>query len=271
MRAGIAARRVRALLPAADRSRHPRPRRVRGACALAFADARLRRGGSLHRRRRSDRAGRPADHERHRAGAEGSAHLAAAPQDRGQHLAGAVPRRRGSPTQIIKLLDRDRLPGQAGSKSRSPKTRCSRTATRCSAIIQSLKNLGVSVSLDDFGTGYASLAQVNSLPVDRIKIDRASSARSSRASRPPRSSAPSPASGTSSTCRSPRKAWSRSRSAARWQSSAAPRRRVGCSAAPSPARACALSSASSRRARRPRRRLPREGEGHRFTPRIKRR
>jgi EAL domain-containing protein (putative c-di-GMP-specific phosphodiesterase class I) len=40
------------------------------------------------------------------------------------------------------------------------------------AIIQSLKNLGVSISLDDFGTGYASLAQVNSLPVDRIKIDK---------------------------------------------------------------------------------------------------
>jgi diguanylate cyclase (GGDEF)-like protein len=40
------------------------------------------------------------------------------------------------------------------------------------ATIRSLKNLGVSISLDDFGTGYASLAQVNSLPVDRIKIDK---------------------------------------------------------------------------------------------------
>jgi diguanylate cyclase (GGDEF)-like protein len=40
------------------------------------------------------------------------------------------------------------------------------------STILSLKNLGVSVSLDNFGTGYASLAQVNSLPVDRIKIDR---------------------------------------------------------------------------------------------------
>ena len=39
-------------------------------------------------------------------------------------------------------------------------------------IIKSLKNLGISVSLDDFGTGYASLAQVNNLPVDRIKIDK---------------------------------------------------------------------------------------------------
>ena len=39
-------------------------------------------------------------------------------------------------------------------------------------IIGSLKNVGVSISLDDFGTGYASLAQVNRLPLDRIKIDK---------------------------------------------------------------------------------------------------
>ncbi|HEU4704531.1 MAG TPA: EAL domain-containing protein, partial [Sphingomicrobium sp.] len=39
-------------------------------------------------------------------------------------------------------------------------------------ILQSLKNLGVTISLDDFGTGYASLSQLHTLPVDRIKIDR---------------------------------------------------------------------------------------------------
>jgi diguanylate cyclase (GGDEF)-like protein len=39
-------------------------------------------------------------------------------------------------------------------------------------IIESLKNVGVSISLDDFGTGYASLAQVDCLPLDRIKIDK---------------------------------------------------------------------------------------------------
>ncbi len=39
-------------------------------------------------------------------------------------------------------------------------------------IIRSLKNVGISISLDDFGTGYASLAQVNHLPLDRIKIDK---------------------------------------------------------------------------------------------------
>ncbi|HVM23106.1 MAG TPA: EAL domain-containing protein [Sphingomicrobium sp.] len=39
-------------------------------------------------------------------------------------------------------------------------------------IIHSLKNVGIRISLDDFGTGYASLAQVNRLPLDRIKIDK---------------------------------------------------------------------------------------------------
>jgi diguanylate cyclase (GGDEF)-like protein len=39
-------------------------------------------------------------------------------------------------------------------------------------IIESLKNVGVRISLDDFGTGYASLAQVDRLPLDRIKIDK---------------------------------------------------------------------------------------------------
>ena len=39
-------------------------------------------------------------------------------------------------------------------------------------IIHSLQNVGVSICLQDFGTGYASLAQLHTLPVDRIKIDK---------------------------------------------------------------------------------------------------
>ena len=39
-------------------------------------------------------------------------------------------------------------------------------------IVHSLKNMGVTISLDDFGTGYASLSQLQSLPFDRIKIDK---------------------------------------------------------------------------------------------------
>jgi diguanylate cyclase (GGDEF)-like protein len=40
------------------------------------------------------------------------------------------------------------------------------------SMITSLRNQGVRVSLDDFGTGYASLAQLRTLPFDRLKIDR---------------------------------------------------------------------------------------------------
>lgn len=43
---------------------------------------------------------------------------------------------------------------------------------RLLSIIRSLKNVGVSISLEDFGTGYASLAEVDRLPLDRIKIDK---------------------------------------------------------------------------------------------------
>ena len=39
-------------------------------------------------------------------------------------------------------------------------------------VLASLKNQGISISLDDFGSGYASLSQLQSLPFDRIKIDR---------------------------------------------------------------------------------------------------
>ncbi len=40
------------------------------------------------------------------------------------------------------------------------------------SLITSLKNQGIRVSLDDFGTGYSSLSQLQTLPFDRIKIDR---------------------------------------------------------------------------------------------------
>ncbi|MGZ3234131.1 MAG: putative bifunctional diguanylate cyclase/phosphodiesterase [Croceibacterium sp.] len=40
------------------------------------------------------------------------------------------------------------------------------------STITSLKNAGISICVDDFGTGYASLTHLQSLPFDRIKIDR---------------------------------------------------------------------------------------------------
>ena len=38
--------------------------------------------------------------------------------------------------------------------------------------LQAVRDLGISVAIDDFGTGYTSLAHLQQLPIDSIKIDR---------------------------------------------------------------------------------------------------
>lgn len=43
---------------------------------------------------------------------------------------------------------------------------------RTVATLDSLRNLGVTISIDDFGTGQSSLAYLKNLPVGEIKIDR---------------------------------------------------------------------------------------------------
>lgn len=45
--------------------------------------------------------------------------------------------------------------------------------TRTAEVLNSVTALGVAIELDDFGTGYSSLAQLSSLPVRALKIDRA--------------------------------------------------------------------------------------------------
>jgi diguanylate cyclase (GGDEF)-like protein len=41
------------------------------------------------------------------------------------------------------------------------------------ARLQEIKALGVTIAIDDFGSGYSSLASLEKLPIDTIKIDRA--------------------------------------------------------------------------------------------------
>jgi diguanylate cyclase len=44
---------------------------------------------------------------------------------------------------------------------------------RSRAVVQDLRDLGVSVSIDDFGAGFTSLAYLSSLAVEELKLDRA--------------------------------------------------------------------------------------------------
>ena len=39
-------------------------------------------------------------------------------------------------------------------------------------IIENIRKLGFSISIDDFGTGYSSLSLIQSLKIDKIKIDK---------------------------------------------------------------------------------------------------
>jgi diguanylate cyclase (GGDEF)-like protein len=46
-------------------------------------------------------------------------------------------------------------------------------SARLVRILEEVRATGVNVAIDDFGTGYSSLSQLQRLPIDRLKIDRA--------------------------------------------------------------------------------------------------
>jgi EAL domain-containing protein (putative c-di-GMP-specific phosphodiesterase class I) len=43
---------------------------------------------------------------------------------------------------------------------------------RAKSVLDDLRGIGVTIAIDDFGTGFSSLAQLQQLPVDEIKIDK---------------------------------------------------------------------------------------------------
>ena len=80
--------------------------------------------------------------------------------------------RRGNVTQTIKQalaetgLDPNRLEIEITESVLFQDTRATRMA------LHQIRDLGVRISLDDFGTGYSSLSYLQSLPLNKVKIDR---------------------------------------------------------------------------------------------------
>jgi diguanylate cyclase (GGDEF)-like protein len=72
---------------------------------------------------------------------------------------------------VASALDRHGLPGERLilELTESAIVQDPRRATQ---VLEGLKALGVKVAMDDFGTGYTSLAYLQRLPIDMLKIDR---------------------------------------------------------------------------------------------------
>jgi diguanylate cyclase (GGDEF)-like protein len=75
------------------------------------------------------------------------------------------------PATIRTLLHRYRVPA-ASLQLEITESRFVADLGRARTVLHELRAMGVTIAIDDFGTGFSSLAQLQQLPVDEIKIDR---------------------------------------------------------------------------------------------------
>ncbi|MCK9899679.1 EAL domain-containing protein [Frankia sp. Cpl3] len=78
---------------------------------------------------------------------------------------------RAFPDQVRGLLGQYGLPPSA-LELEITETTLMRDLVRSAAVLGELRDLGVQIAVDDYGTGYSSLAYLQELPVDILKMDR---------------------------------------------------------------------------------------------------
>ena len=75
------------------------------------------------------------------------------------------------PAQVVELLAAHGVPADLLELEVTESALMTEPA-RAQRLLEQLSALGVRISIDDFGAGYTSLAQLKTLPVDELKIDK---------------------------------------------------------------------------------------------------
>jgi len=87
------------------------------------------------------------------------------------NLAGQQIMQDGLVSQLNRLIRQHSLPAQA-LELEILETFVMQHEAQTAAVLQELRELGISLALDDFGTGYSSLAYLKKLPIQKVKIDQ---------------------------------------------------------------------------------------------------
>ncbi|WP_404377964.1 putative bifunctional diguanylate cyclase/phosphodiesterase [Vreelandella aquamarina] len=80
-------------------------------------------------------------------------------------------RRNGFLKEVKDALDQSGLPPALLELEVTEGTLMTNTA-QAVALLNEVRNLGISVALDDFGTGFSSLSYLRDLPISKVKLDR---------------------------------------------------------------------------------------------------
>ena len=79
---------------------------------------------------------------------------------------------RGNLTEFLQdVLDETGLPADR-VELEVTESMVMQNAEQATAVLNDLRNIGVSLAIDDFGTGYSSLVYLKRLPIDTLKIDK---------------------------------------------------------------------------------------------------